>query len=547
MTTKHQSQELTRQEMDNLVKMRKLDHDNVHKFIGMSIDGPRLIGVWKLCSRGSLQDIICRGNFSMDYFFMFCMIRDIAEGVKYLHHSFLRVHGNLRSATCLVNDSWQVKLADYGLDFIEAQEQKMLAKKRLLWAAPEVMRGSLKPSITDSPADVYSFAIIASEILTKKEAWNISERKEGYEEVIYLVKKGGGEILRPDLSVDRDVNQTLLALVKDCWAENPNDRPVADEICKLITELTPKTKNNLMDHVFKMLEDYTFTLEVEVEERTKELTVEKKKSDILLGKMLPRQVTERLKAGQAVEPEGFDSVTVFFSDIVKFTDLATKCSPFQTVNILNDLFSNFDAIIEKTDVYKVESIGDGYLCVSGLPIRNGFAHIKNLVDMALQFMEFTSHFKIPHLPTEQVQLRIGMNSGPCVAGVVGLSMPRYCLFGDTVNTASRMESNGKPSMIHISECAHTLLTKCYPYQYETSSRGEVIIKGKGVMETFWVHDRSTIVTTNKNWRSENLEKISEADSGDKNTMRSVSPYIENLTVDENKRRRELIKESMEYL
>lgn len=114
-----------------------------------------------------------------------------------------------------------------------------------------------------------------------------------------------------------------------------------------------RTKNNLMDHVFKMLEDYTSTLEDEVEARTKELAVEKKKSDILLGRMLPKQVAERLKAGQAVEPEGFDSVTVFFSDLVKFTSLAAKCSPYQTVNLLNDVFSNFDAIIEKYDVYKV--------------------------------------------------------------------------------------------------------------------------------------------------------------------------------------------------
>lgn len=170
-------------------------------------------------------------------------------------------------------------------------------------------------------------------------------------------------------------------------------------------------------------------------------------------------------------------------DVVKFTQLAAKCSPFQVVNLLNELYTNFDNIIDQHDVYKVinnveshlivyilqvESIGDGYLCVSGLPSRNGHNHIKEIVNMCLVIREYVRAYKILHLPREKVQLRFGINSGkresriatvtllkqvrtlwflgPCVAGVVGLSMPRYCLFGDTVNTASRMESNGKGSL-----------------------------------------------------------------------------------------------------
>ncbi|CAA0059170.1 Guanylate cyclase [Caenorhabditis elegans] len=489
LTMKFQYMNLNKADMDKFVKLRKLDHENLNKFIGLSIDSSQFISVTKLCSRGSLLDILYKGNFSMDFFFMYCIIKDVAEGMSYLHKSFLRLHGNLRSATCLVNDSWQVKLAEFGFD--QLLEEITPTKRRLLWAAPEVLRGSLTVSQMDPSADVFSFAIIASEILTRKEAWDLKERKEGYDEIIYRVKKGGSFPIRPDIITDvPDVNPTLIALVKDCWAEAPEDRPTAENICEQLRDLMPKTKSNLMDHVFNMLEEYTSTLEVEVEERTKELTLEKKKADLLLSRMLPKQVAERLKAGQTVEPEGFDSVTVFFSDVVKFTILASKCTPFQVVNLLNDLYSNFDTIIEEHGVYKVESIGDGYLCVSGLPTRNGFNHIKQIVDMSLKFMDYCKNFKIPHLPRERVELRIGVNSGPCVAGVVGLSMPRYCLFGDTVNTASRMESNGKPSLIHLTSDAHLLLMKHFPHQYETNSRGEVIIKGKGVMETFWVLGRS---------------------------------------------------------
>ncbi|ETN82974.1 adenylate/guanylate cyclase catalytic domain protein [Necator americanus] len=233
-------------------------------------------------------------------------------------------------------------------------------------------------------------------------------------------------------------------LVRDCWSQTPSDRPQIEFIVRQMRDMMRSwKKTNLMDHVFSMLEQYTSSLELEVDDRTKELSEEKKKADILLGRMLPKQVAERLKLGQTVEPESFDSVTVFFSDVVKFTQLAAKCTPIQVVSLLNELYSNFDAIIEKCDVYKVESIGDGYLCVSGLPVRNGFDHIKEIVDMSLAFMEYVREFRILSLPRERVELRIGINSGGCVAGVVGLSMPRYCLFGDTVNTASRMESNGK--------------------------------------------------------------------------------------------------------
>ncbi|CAD6192405.1 unnamed protein product [Caenorhabditis auriculariae] len=201
-----------------------------------------------------------------------------------------------------------------------------------------------------------------------------------------------------------------------------------------------------------------------------------------------RQVADRLKLGQSVEPETFESVTIFFSDVVSFTTLASKCTPLQVVNLLNDLYTIFDSIIDEHDAYKVETIGDGYLCVSGLPKRNGQEHINNIASMSLALLEGLKGFRIAHLPAERVNIRIGMHSGSCVAGVVGLTMPRYCLFGDTVNTASRMESNGKPGHIHLSPDANELLNDLYP-DYVTENRGEVIIKGKGVMQTFWLLGR----------------------------------------------------------
>ncbi|KAK6039709.1 adenylate/guanylate cyclase catalytic domain protein [Cooperia oncophora] len=278
--------------------------------------------------------------------------------------------------------------------------------------APEHIRSPETSVKSSKEGDIYSFAIIASEVVTRKPAWNLRERRERTDELLYMLKKGGLQPPRPELTTnDGEINVALLHLIRDCWSEMPADRPNSETLCKMLKGMMPETKTNLMDHMFNMLEDYTTTLELDVEERTKQLQEEKKKADILLGRMLPRQVADRLKLGQTVEPEGFDSVTVFFSDVVKFTQLAAKCTAFQIVNLLNELYNGFDSIIEEHSVYKVESIGDGYLCVSGLPVRNGYAHIKEISELSLSFMKFVDDFRISALPRERVQLRIGVNSG----------------------------------------------------------------------------------------------------------------------------------------
>jgi len=232
------------------------------------------------------------------------------------------------------------------------------------------------------------------------------------------------------------------------------------------------------------MELYANNLEELVEERTQDYHEEKKKCEKLLYQLLPQSVAAQLISGQPVVAETFDQVTIYFSDIVGFTAISAESTPMQVVQFLNDLYTCFDSIVENFDVYKVETIGDAYMVVSGLPIRNGNQHAREIARLALALLEAVHNFRIHHRPEDRLKLRIGLHTGACVAGVVGLKMPRYCLFGDTVNTASRMESNGEALKIHISETTKVALDEFGTFV--TTRRGFVPMKGKGEMLTYWL-------------------------------------------------------------
>eukprot|EP00128_Syssomonas_multiformis_P010122 Colp12_sorted_trinity150504_noHs@4843 len=216
---------------------------------------------------------------------------------------------------------------------------------------------------------------------------------------------------------------------------------------------------------------------------TADLEEERQNSNRLLQQILPKQVAEDLKVGKKVEPETFNMVTIFFSKIDGFSDLAGRSHPIQIVNLLNRLYTLFDGIIEKYDCYKVETIGDAYMVVSGLPKKNE-NHAQVIADCTLDFMRSSIHIDMSDQLASKINLRIGIHSGPVLAGVIGVKMPRFCLFGDTVNVASRMESTGEPGRIQISETTHELLKG---NKYHTNKRGEIEVKGKGSMMTFFLN------------------------------------------------------------
>ncbi|XP_018495299.2 atrial natriuretic peptide receptor 1-like [Galendromus occidentalis] len=483
---------INRKLLMEMKEVHDLTHDNLVRFIGICPDEPNLVTVTELCMRGSLRDMLENESINIDWLFRYSIISDLVEGIFFLHNSTIGLHGRLKSTKCVIDSRFVVKLTDFGMPSLAEQIPEPDTKnlRTYFWTAPEILR-SRDPRLNGTKqGDIYSFAIILQEVITRCGPFESIERlgraKANLEpeEILDRVKMGAVPPFRPEVSAD-ECPQELLRLMKHCWAENPNDRPQISEIRHKIKKITKgMSSRNFFDNLLQRMEQYANNLESIVEEKTQSLIEEKKRTDELLYQLLPKYVADELMKGSHVQPESFSEVTIFFSDIVGFTNLSSESSPLQVVQLLNDLYTMFDAIIEQHDVYKVETIGDAYLVASGVPQPNGNEHVREIARMALMLRDNLTTFKIRHLPQRKLQLRIGIHSGPCVAGVVGLKMPKYCLFGDAVNTASRMETTGEPMKIHISKRSKDILDIFGTFI--STLRGDVQVKGKGVMTTYWL-------------------------------------------------------------
>ncbi|KAL1140303.1 hypothetical protein AAG570_000235 [Ranatra chinensis] len=474
--------ELRSKAIDNLIALHSLRHENVNTMIGCLPDPGRPLLVWEYCSRGSLEDVLMADEIKLDWSFRLSLLTDLVRGMRYLHSSAVRVHGNLTSRNCVIDARWVLKITDFAMpSFYESQNISQPQKKPrdLLWTAPELLRNPNLRKIGTQPGDVYSFSIVMQEVVLRGEPYCTMSLPP--EEIIEKIKKPP-PLIRPSVSKGAAPPEAI-NIMRQCWAELPDMRPDFNMIHDLFKTLNHGRKANFVDTMFQMLEKYSNNLEDLIRDRTEQLDMEKKKTEQLLNRMLPSYVAEKLKLGMPVDPEAFSEVTIYFSDIVGFTTISAYSTPFEVVDLLNDLYTCFDATINAYNVYKVETIGDAYMVVGGLPVRNP-DHAEQVATMALDLLHHSGKFRIRHLPFTPLRLRIGLHTGPCCAGVVGLTMPRYCLFGDTVNTASRMESSGSAWRIHISESTRCKLDDAGGYEIER--RGVTELKGRGQVTTYWL-------------------------------------------------------------
>jgi PAS domain S-box-containing protein len=218
---------------------------------------------------------------------------------------------------------------------------------------------------------------------------------------------------------------------------------------------------------------------VELQKINQDLTIEQNKSEQLLLNMLPFSIAQRLKQKEISIADRFEDVTILFADLVDFTKIAAQVSPSKLVTILNDIFSTFDHLTQTYNLEKIKTIGDSYMVVGGLPnCREN--HAEAIANLALEMQKKINLFRDQN--GESLKLRIGINTGAAVAGVIGLKKFSYDLWGDAVNVASRMESYGEKGKIQVSESTYNILKHKFMFE----KRGLIDVKGKGKMLTYWL-------------------------------------------------------------
>uniref|UniRef100_A0A915PCN9 Guanylate cyclase n=1 Tax=Setaria digitata TaxID=48799 RepID=A0A915PCN9_9BILA len=498
-----------REDLKLLTQMKAAVHDNLNIFVGMVFNqGENMFLIWKFCSRGTIQDIIYNQNMTLDEKFHAAFIRDITQGLEYLHNSPIGYHGSLSPWACLIDSNWMVKLTDFGIaNSIERWEKLGLIsvnaltsdddrsgptqRTSVLYCAPEILknrevnRRSLKSQDWKKQSknlrqagDIYSFGMIMYEILFRSLPY---PENTDINELVDMISDGS-RTFPPRIIHSRNMHPDLCALLEDCWSENLEIRPTIRRV-QLNTKMVLKVKGSLVDQMMLVMEQYATNLEKLVADRTAML----EEANVRADKLLSQYVANELKLGHSVPPKLFEMATVLFSDIVSFTNICSSSTPLEVVTMLNGLYSGFDECISRNGAYKVETIGDAYMVVSGIPEENGSKHIQCIADVALDMREYLNSYRVPHRP-EKLQCRWGFHTGPAAAGVVGLTSPRYCLFGDTVNEASRMESTSFPGKIQISSDSRDFLLVHYPF-YVCQERGKVEVKGKGVLVTHWLEKK----------------------------------------------------------
>ncbi|CAH1269783.1 NPR2 [Branchiostoma lanceolatum] len=480
--------ELTPTRLYELFQMSKIRHENLTPFVGACVDAPNICTVMELCTRGSLQDILHNDDIKLSWNFKSSFITDIVKGMDFLHRSALVSHGNLKSSNCVIDSRWMLKITDYG-EMSSGSGVRARARAEyaaMLWTAPEHLREPVETANKKGTqkGDVYSFGVILQEIFVRGAPYCMMSLMTP-QDIIERVKARTSPLFRPWVR-DAMVPRQYISLMEQSWEEDPEARPEFSLIDTAIGQLSKGQRLNIVDHMFSMLESYTNNLEDLVHRRTEELRAEKHKTDLILYRMLPRGVADNLKAGLPVNAEAFETVTICHCNVINLSSICSELQAMEVIDLMNDLYNSFDEVFGRYDVNQLDSVADAStMVVSGLPVRNGNRHAGQIATMALDLVSTVCGFSSRFLGDRALQIRLGMHTGPVVAGVVGFNMPRYSVFGDTVGVALTMETTGEGMKIQASEdCANILLGIG---GFRMVQRGDVDIKGGKSIKTYWIY------------------------------------------------------------
>ncbi|XP_055339077.1 atrial natriuretic peptide receptor 1-like [Paramacrobiotus metropolitanus] len=437
-----------------------LDHANVCRFAGLCFLEKSVLLVSEYCPRSSVYELLARTHLEFDLQASFLF--DLLKGLQAIHRSAIKFHGFLNIHCCLLNRHFSLKIGKTG----HTQIETVLTRNGAILEPTNLHFTNKNAACEEGQKnDMYAAGLILYHIIIQEEP--LDSRVLMYKRIA-------------DHS-DSKFSKLFPALVK-CLSDDAEDRPSVGQLLKLCFEgLAMKNNEHLIEKIIRRLENYTDELDRLVVLRTMALLDERKKCDILLREMLPSMAIEQLRKGIVPEAEMFLSSTIMFTEIGGFTNHLQATDPKTVMMFLNNVYTSFDRIVASYDVYKVETIKDSYMVVSGIPIRNGDLHAQEICALATELIKA---YESMDTVFDGTSLRAGIHSGMCAAGVVGHKVPRYCLFGDTVNTASRILTNGSDGRIHLSQNVAELLYGNSRYKVE--ERGWIEVKGKGQLQTFWL-------------------------------------------------------------
>ncbi|VDP12593.1 unnamed protein product [Soboliphyme baturini] len=416
----------------------RLNSDNLIPFIGLVVKDSTIFHVFESTEKSSLHETLASAPYELNEDIKYIISLDVAYGMQYLQKHDI-VHGFLDTWNIFLDKNWTAKISCWSHCYVgEAENElaqliygpQMIDKvkddyhiKRLMFRHPNLLTG--REQTISVKHDIFSYAMVLVEVFTRELPFSGRSSVIGWRSMLDELTKN------PHLrGISPDIPGPIKELVTRMTAPNPQ---ITFDGAIITLQLNQPSTKGIVDILLKTMEDYMSSLEEKVDfscssyRFTYSATVTAK-MEMLLNSMLPKDVATKLQNGQKVEPEFYQSVTIYFSDIVSFTNLCSESTALEVVNMLNALYTMFDTHIERYDVYKVETIGDAYMCVSGLPRRNGDRHVEQITRLAIDLVKGVNSFVIPHRPNRKLQVRVGINSGPVMSGVVGIKMPRRVFF-----------------------------------------------------------------------------------------------------------------------
>lgn len=437
-----------------------LHHGNIIPILGVSRGeyGQEAIAIMPRMEAGTIADLLASQTYVIDTLATISIASDIANAQHFFHSCEPPVIGkNIKPHHLFLDDSLRTLI---GISFRPPNTQS-------LWAPPEVLRGETPWT---QAADVYAFSMLLYTLLHRHPPFK--GRKSA--ELLGAIADADEDTMldaRPPVRGDSPLHE----LMRRCWAQHPLNRPSFADIKANLAQMRGTGKGPRPSFSVNNSTDLASFMGPQ-------------RDPGLLEGMFPPHVLRLLKAGLPVPPEKFSDVTIFFSDVVGFTSLSSILPPEQVQNLLDRLYTPLDLLTDKWQVHKMETIGDGLVAVTNL-MHPQPDHAPRMARFALDVAETASAVLVDESKPAgaKLQLRIGLHSGEVVAGVAGSKNVRYCLFGHTMNIASRMESEGEPGRIHMSRVTAGLIKEDPLLEPRVQARpGMVDVKGQGNMKTAWL-------------------------------------------------------------